>query len=205
MPDAKKRWLNILKELLSKNYSKIEFNIINSGVGGNSDREKMMRFDKDVIAYHPDFLLLEFGGNNTCFDNPERRVEIEESAELLKKIREKLPPHTRINVITFPVVLDEQHQVVNKHGAKEYFAKFGGLDVLVESYRELTREYARNNAFPLVDLSFEMRKSDNPCQYTLDDGVHLNAAGNQLLADMVFQALSEQINEMLIPRKERPQ
>jgi lysophospholipase L1-like esterase len=77
MPNKDKRWLNILDEQLNDRFSDISFRIINSGVGGNSDREKMLRFEKDVLAHNPDFLLLEFGGNNNDFHRPERLVSPE--------------------------------------------------------------------------------------------------------------------------------
>ena len=58
MPDKNKRWLNILKEKLSVNFKGHTFTVINSGMGGNSAREAMARFEKDVVAKDPDVVIL---------------------------------------------------------------------------------------------------------------------------------------------------
>ena len=49
----------------------IRFKVINAGVGGESDREKMRRFESDVLAKAPDILLVQFGGNNAGFISPD--------------------------------------------------------------------------------------------------------------------------------------
>ena len=52
-------WLNLLGQKLGS-----DFELFNAGVGGNSAREAMGRFEKDVLSHAPDVVLLEFGGNN---------------------------------------------------------------------------------------------------------------------------------------------
>lgn len=83
-PDENKRWLNILKHRLTNIFPKDEFCVINAGVGGNSDREKIARLEKDVLAHNPDFILLEFGGNNSDPNRPERRVSLGKPENVLK-------------------------------------------------------------------------------------------------------------------------
>ena len=52
-------WLNQLSKKLGSG-----FELVNAGVGGNSSREAMARYERDVLAHDPDIVLLEFGGNN---------------------------------------------------------------------------------------------------------------------------------------------
>lgn len=187
MPAVEDRWLRVLDHSLCGEFPGLRFKVINAGVGGESDREKMRRFGSAVLAHAPDILLLQFGGNNTSFDKPERRVGPDEARALLQQLRAQLPASTAVVVITFPPVIDGLHGVMKREGAKEFFAEWGGLDGSVERFRELSREFASQNGYALVDLSQEMRaRADLGC-YILNDGVHLTVAGNRLLAALVLE------------------
>ncbi|MFA5204522.1 MAG: SGNH/GDSL hydrolase family protein [Lentisphaeria bacterium] len=189
LPDPDERWLNLLKKDLEAAFPAAAFTVVNAGVGGNSAREAMARFDRDVLAHAPDWLLLEFGGNNDDPGRPERRVAPEEFQTLLEDCRRRLPPQTRIIVITFPPVIDGQHA----WGNSEFHRPFGGPDASTERYRQLTRQFAATHRLPLVDLSAELRRridaAGSPAEYIFPDGVHLTAAGNRVLAAMTLAAL----------------
>lgn len=203
MSDADKRWLNILARKLTETFPYIKFNVINSGVGGNSAREAMQRFDCDVLAHNPDFVLLEFGGNNSDFNNPERQVSLEEFSGYLMDFKRRLPPKTQVIVITFPPVMDDQTASRNHPKVKAG----GGSDALVNGYREVTRQFAAQNLLPLVDLDRELKKLMSAAaknHYTIDDGVHLTAAGNAVLAALVFDTLRLQIQLQCFGTKNRP-
>ncbi|MFA5204150.1 MAG: cellulase family glycosylhydrolase [Lentisphaeria bacterium] len=195
MPDINKRWLKILEKNLSTAFPQYSFNVINSGIGGNSAREAMARFDKDVLAYNPDYVLLQFGGNNNDPKNPSRRVPPDEFNSLLKKFKDSLPSKTRVIVITFPPVIKEKHIYWKTPEYRDYIeqsvATMGG-----EKFRELTRNFADENGFPLYDLGRELTnrgRIDGSDKYTLDDGVHLTAAGNQVLADGIFDLMKNML------------
>jgi lysophospholipase L1-like esterase len=193
MSDPENRWLRVLEQDLAIEFPNIDFSVINSGVGGNSDREKMARFTTDVLSHAPGYLLLQFGGNNSGFVNPAKHVELEESRAFLEEVSMNLPATTKIMVITFPRILDDLHQTMQKPGAMEHFSAFGGLDGFVEQYRVVTRKFARDHGYPLVDLSAAMRHGASPDIYTINDGVHLSVAGNRLLAELVFECLKHHI------------
>lgn len=192
MSEADKRWLNVLKRKLEDAFPDHEFNVINSGVGGNSDREKMLRFERDVLAHDPDFVLAEFGGNNTDPNRPERRVSLTEARESLEKLKAKLPEKTRIIVITFPPLIEHQHS----YYGHEFFETNGGMEKSLELYREISRDFAARHNLPLVDFAEELKakmNKDGDNVYVLTDGVHLTAAGNLELADLVFLKLNDEI------------
>ena len=74
-----------MEKLLSNACPTYTFNMINSGVGGNSDREKMSRYAHDVLDHAPDILLVQFGGNNSGYMTPERFVPVQETEFLVKR------------------------------------------------------------------------------------------------------------------------
>lgn len=190
MPEEHKRWLNVLNSRLTMAFPNHRFKVVNSGVGGNSAREAMARFERDVLAHHPDWVLLEFGGNNDDPVVPSRRVTEDEFRGHLKVFRNRLPAKTKVMVITFPSVVDERIS-----SGREWYQQFGGPNAALERFRVLTRTFAAEHGFPLVDLSEATRReiaSENGNRYILADGVHLTAAGNRLLAEMVFDVLRKE-------------
>jgi lysophospholipase L1-like esterase len=176
-PDEK--WCAILERRL--NAGGKACSIINAGVGGNTSREGLARFEKDVLANHPDLVLIEFGGNDATYE-PARRVELNEFTENLGKMVDGL---TRISarpvLLTFPPIIDDWHAC----GKIEFFKKWNGLDRCVEEYRQATREFARKRNLPLADIDLKFRKAFRTQEIgtlILKDGVHLTDEGNELVA-----------------------
>jgi len=194
MPDEKKRWLNILQERLSEYFKKYDFLVINSGIGGNSAREAMVRFEKDVVSSIPDFVILEFGGNNEDLAKPERIVRLEEFRMLLDKYKNGLPAKTKTIIVTFPPILDDLHAYGKNAAFKEHYQRTGGIDKSVEPYRKVTREFADKNSFLIYDFHKELLslgKLHGRMTYTMDDGIHLTQAGNVVLAEGIFKILKD--------------
>lgn len=171
-------WLVLLGKKLGPGYQ-----LFNAGVGGNSAREAMARYDRDVLARKPDLILLEFGGNNHDPNNLGRRVSDAELIAYLAEFKKDLPQGCRVVMITFPPIIDEIHSC-GKHPLFEH-----GLDQAMESQREIVRDFAAENGYPLLDLYKIIYPHRG--EMILPDGVHLNAAGNRQFAESVFDLLEK--------------
>ena len=172
-------WLTLLSKKLGRN-----FEFFNAGVGGNSAREAMARFEKDVLVHDPDVVLLEFGGNNhdPAPERKARRVSDQEFRSLLEKFKAGLPANCKVVMITFPPIIDEQHV---------YFKRVPGgkVDSELQSQRQIVRDFAKRNGYPLLDLY----KLIHPNRYKLilRDGVHLSPAGHTFFAGEVEKCLKK--------------
>lgn len=194
--EPENRWLNIVERELVARHPGTEFRVFNAGVGSECDREKMARFQSDVVDRRPDVVLLQFGGNNTGFANPQKRVKPNETEAYLEHIRAELPAETAIVAITFPRIVDERHSTTKLAGAQKFLAPWGGLDGSAERFRTVVRDFARRHGCPLADLSESMRRAPDSDKFTLPDGVHLTADGNRLLADLVLGCLADIVEKM---------
>ncbi len=58
-----------LRKLLDFYYPAQVFNVINSGIGGTTAAQAVERFDRDVLKFQPDLVLIMFGVND-CNDLP---------------------------------------------------------------------------------------------------------------------------------------
>lgn len=161
------------------------FTLINAGVGGNSAREAMARYEKDVLSHDPDLIMLEFGGNNHDLQVVERRVSDEEFREHLRVFKEKLPPHCKVLVMTFPPIINELHSYHKLAPEKD-------LDGDLESQRQIVRDFAAENGYPLLDLHKLMY--EDRYELLLPDGVHHNRAGHALMGEKLYEVLKEYLD-----------
>ncbi|MBQ7207795.1 MAG: SGNH/GDSL hydrolase family protein [Lentisphaeria bacterium] len=172
-------WDNLLRKALGPSHT-----LINAGVGGNSAREAAARWERDVLARKPDYILLELGGNNhdPRPGHEARRVGDEEFLEILRKLHASLPANFPAAALTFPPVIDERHQF-------SPLVPGGKVDEEAESQRRILRDFAAESGWDLLDLHkiFFPRRHE----LILPDGVHLNAAGNRLLKEKVWELLKK--------------
>ena len=192
-PEAK-RWPVLLQALLTHRFPNRRWQVLNAGVGGNTSREGLARIEPDVLAKRPDHVLVEFGGNDPTFDE-KRHVPLDEYERNLEAIKARVAsavPDCRLIMLVFPPVIDAWHV----HGRLEAYRKAGGLDVQVERYRQLTREFSARHHLPLADIDVALRRfvrRNEAGEVILPDGVHLTEAGNRVVAEAVLDCLSAEM------------
>lgn len=54
-----------LREMLAILYPKVQVNIINSGISGDSAPNGAKRLERDVLRYHPDLVIVSYGLNDS--------------------------------------------------------------------------------------------------------------------------------------------
>ena len=177
-------WLRLLQAKLGDRA--VTFN---AGVGGNSAREAMARFEKDVLSHDPDVVLIEFGGNNHDPNRPDRHVKDDEFRAHLETFRARLPIGCRVVAVTFPPIKDDWHA----YGHHVNFPN--GLDAAMEPQRAILRDFARENDWAVLDL-YELLKPMRD-EVLLKDGVHLNPKGQRVFAEAAEKTLEE--NGLLEP------
>ncbi len=188
--DPQDRWYNVFQRLLSRAHPDICFPIVNSAVGGESTREVLSRFDRDILPYNPDFCLFMVGGNNHDCQNPGRILAEGELSDLLGNLALRIPRKTRPVGVVFSPVVDAWHFATRHPAFREYLASFGGsLDASLAPEREIARAFYRRHDWPYLDLYALM--ADHPDQYVLPtDGVHMNPAGHALFARKMFELVN---------------
>ncbi len=186
------RWYNILHRKLSSHFPEVCFSIINAGIGGESTREMMRRFDREVVAHSPDFCLVKFEGNNCDLARPERLVGEAEKLQLMERFVSGLPAKTKVIAVLQGPVINEKHHSW-RHPAFAEANRHGGIGGLLATERDYSREFARKHGWPICDLHGMI--GDKAEQYLLEDGIHLNPRGTELFADTLFEILKELLQE----------
>jgi len=162
-----------------------QYEFIGAGISGNKVYDLYLRLDDDVLAKNPDVVVIFIGvndvwhkvsaGTGTDADKFERFYNA-----ILKKLKEK-----NISVILCtPAVIGEKIDDTNQQ------------DGDMNRYANIVRDIARKNNLPLVDL--RQKFLDYNKQYNHEnkeagiltkDRVHLNAKGNQLVAEEMWKAI----------------
>ncbi len=191
---ASDRWYNILQAKLSERFPEICFPVVNGSVGGESTRECMARFDRDVLAYNPDYCLFMVGGNNHDCERPERILAEGELEQLMDEFAERLPKKTTPIGVIINQCVNEWHCATKKPAFQEYLKQCGGLDEGLEIEREKFRKFIRKQSWRSLDL-YKLFESDPGKHVLHEDGIHLSKTGHRCFAEKMFELLEELIDE----------
>lgn len=184
---AADRWYELMRSSLCEMFPATCFAVYNGAVGGESTRELMAHFDRDLAGHTPDLCIAMFGWNNCRLDPPERGVSTAELKELLTEFLPHLPKNIRcVGVINQPLI-DEWHKYGSDPAYDGLRAEYGSINAWHDLEREAGREFFRSHGFPFVDLSAAM--ADEPKKYILRDGIHLTPEGHKLFAAEMVKVL----------------
>ena len=164
---------------------KASYEFIGAGIGGNKVYDLYLRMEEDVLAKNPDMVFIYVGvndvwhkatsGTGTDADKFEKFY-----AAVIKKLTEK---NIKV-VLCTPATIGEKTDFSNSQ------------DGDLNEYSKIIRGLAIKNNLPVVDLRklfFTYNLTNNTENKTkgilTTDGVHLNAKGNQLVADEMWKLI----------------
>jgi isoamyl acetate esterase len=162
-----------------------QYEFVGSGIGGNKVYDLYLRLDDDVLAKNPDIVVIYIGVNDVWHKasfgtgtDPDKFEKFYDA--ILKKLREK----NIAVILCTPAVIGERTDFSNQQ------------DGDMNKYSDIIRGIAKKNNLPLVDLRqkfLDYNKQHNPDNkesgILTRDRVHLNASGNQLVADEMWKLI----------------
>lgn len=176
-------YISLLQEMVNKNG--LKYDLIGAGIGGNKVYDLFLRFEDDVLKKNPDVVVIYVGVNDVWHKqssqtgtDPDKFVAF--YTAMIKKLQ---AANIRVIMCT-PAVIGERTDNSN--------AQDGDLN----RYSQMIRDLALKYNCDLVDLRkefIEYNLKNNPQNkesgILTTDRVHLNPAGNQLVADLMMKAL----------------
>lgn len=184
--------------------------VINAGVGGHSTRQGRNRFKTDVLDRKPALVIIQFGINDAAVDvwkepsATEPRVPLAEYRANLEFFIESLRAANAQVMLMTPNPTRWTDQLRQIYGKPPYRAKDpDGFNVLLQTYAEAVRQIARENKVDSIDIYAEYRALDSRAGQSMDalllDGMHPNATGHRLAADLLLARLPAMLKSA-IPR-----
>ncbi|MCC6415574.1 MAG: exo-alpha-sialidase [Opitutaceae bacterium] len=182
----------------------IDHTIANRGVPGNDTSHAIARFDCDVLALHPDLVVIQFGLNDAAVDvwrdppaSQPRVARADYVANLESMIRRLKERNIAIILMTpnrmywSPLLLERYDRPPYDGANPESFNQLH-----LDNYAAAVRALAVRENLPLIDINQTYLDSGNPAQFLLKRCMqHPNDAGHQLVADLLAPVMIEQLRQ----------
>jgi len=167
--------------------------VINAGVGGNTALQGLARFDTDVVPHSPELVFIGFGTNDQVIYDP--AVGSQVSPDAYRRTLEELIDRSealgaKVCLLT-PCVVDSD-AYYSRH-PKEWCEPYGGVQTMLESYRNIMREVAAEKRVHLLDIGALSSGCKDAMLGTPAhpdfDGVHPIDTGKALYAQWVCETV----------------
>lgn len=185
--------------LISAAVSGNEILVANEGVGGNNTRHALNRIYECVLAYKPQWVIVEFGSNDA--NNMHALVGIDEYEKNLNLIIEKIRKNGTENII-----LSNLHPIIEEYLRQRSpkIPKDEDLNLKIKQYNEAVKRVSEQQKVALLDLhkfiesnggAVETKESllRNLANGQGKDGVHFTARGYELMAGQIYAMMKDKV------------
>ena len=164
---------------------KENYEFIGAGIGGNKIYDLYLRMEDDVLAKSPDMVLIYVGVNDVWHKATSGTgTDADKFVKFYQAVIKKLKDKNIKVVLCTPAAIGEKTDFSNSQ------------DGDLNEYSKIIRGLAEKNNLPVVDLRkifLEYNLKNNPDNkekgILTTDRVHLNAKGNQLVADEMWKLI----------------
>ncbi|WP_148257711.1 GDSL-type esterase/lipase family protein [Leadbettera azotonutricia] len=161
---------------------KVNVQVVNSGISGNTTKETLDRIEKDVLAYNPDMVIVFLGTNDFFL----RDLPLEETQENLQKILDKINDGDRLIFL----VKFYSNQILERFMSwKEWSVR--RWQSTINKYDSMFEELAHKNNAVLISGVWE----GIDIEADMPDSVHPDTHGYWLIEENIFLAVKSYISE----------
>lgn len=167
-------YVRIIHDYLKVTYPTKQLDILNRGIGGNRVTDLANRWKEDVVALNPAIVSISIGINDVWrqIDRPEIEQIYPVQFEMIyANLLEQIKAETNAVIILMEPTLI-QEEIFSVGNAK--------LIPYVEIVNRLAKKY-QTIVVPTHEVFINFIKSNRKYKLTTD-GVHMNSAGNMLMA-----------------------
>ena len=164
-----------------------QYELIGSGISANKVYDLYLRMEDDVLSKNPDVVVLFVGVNDVWHKTLlGTGTDADKFEKFYYAILKRLKDRNIKTILCTPAVVGEKTDFSNP------------LDGDLNKYSNIIRDIAKKSDLPLIDLRkkyhdyLEKNNPGNKDRGILTyDGVHMNDAGNQFLADIMWDAIKD--------------
>ena len=168
-------YVRIIENMLAAWYPEVRVRVTNSGIGGNTSRDLLERFDRDVVSLKPDWVSICIGINDVWrqFDTPamtDHAVYPEEYRENLVKMIEAVKGKVKGIFILSPYYMEPNRR--------------DRMRKRMDEYTEICRALAEEYGCVFVDFQkiYEDYCKIRHSTFIAWDRIHPNQVGATLMA-----------------------
>jgi len=174
-----------INELASAEKVADNYDFVGAGIGGNKVYDLYLRLEDDVLSKNPDIVIIYVGVNDVWHKRSYGTgTDADKFEKFYTAIIKKLQERNIKMALCTPAVIGEKIDSSNE------------LDGDLNSYSNIIRSIAKSHNIPLIDLrqaflnyNLKNNKENKESGILTTDRVHLNDAGNQLVADEMWKVI----------------
>ena len=177
-------YISVFRRQIEASLADQNIEVIGAGISGNKVPDLQRRLQKDVLDRKPTCVVIYIGINDVWHSQKGKGTPKDAYESGLNDIIKKIHDAGSKVVLCTPTVIGEKVQQANP------------LDEMLEEYSAISRSVAEKNQVQLLDLRNIFKdhlRSHNPLDRSRNilttDGVHLNKAGNDFLAEQMLMGL----------------
>ncbi len=176
-------YITMMKEMYAKAGNTSE--LIGAGIGGNKVYDLFLRMEDDVLSKKPDLVVIYVGVNDVWHKaSYGTGTDADKFTKFYTALIKKMQSQGIKLILTTPAAIGEKTDHSNQQ------------DGDLNQYSKIIRDLAKEHKCGLVDLRKEFlayNLANNPENkekgILTTDRVHLNEAGNKLVAELMFREL----------------
>ncbi len=179
-------YIDLLNSMLSSKGFDKNYQLEGAGIGGNKVYDLYLRMEEDVLMKKPDIVVVYIGVNDVWHKQSSGTgTDADKFDKFYLAIIKKLKQANIKIAICTPAVIGERTDFSNQ------------LDGDLNKYSNAIRNIAKFENLPLIDLrsaflQFNISNNSNNKESGIltSDRVHLNDAGNKLVAEEMWKVIS---------------
>jgi lysophospholipase L1-like esterase len=179
-------YVRVMDTLLKAMKPDTDYDLIGAGIGGNKVYDLYLRMEADVLAKKPHIVVIYVGVNDVWHKQSSGTgTDPDKFVKFYQAMLDEFKAAGIRTMVCTPAVIGERTDFSNQ------------LDGDLNLYSNMIRELAKKNNLPLVDLRtafLEYNRKNNPQNLErgilTSDRVHLNPAGNRLVAEKIVEQLA---------------
>ena len=178
-----------LDSIIRQSYLPNEIELAGAGISGNKVYDLYLRMEEDVLAKHPDIVIIYVGINDVWHKaSSGTGTDADKFEKFYRAIIKKLQDKNIKVILCTPSVIGERNDNSNQQ------------DGDLNNYSNIIRRIAKDLALPVIDLRNAFAgylKVNNPANaekgILTSDRVHLNEKGNLLVANEMWTVLQQMV------------
>ena len=187
-----KGYITVFKNAMDAKHPDFALEYVNAGISGHKVTNLQARVQKDVLDKKPTIVFIYIGINDVWhFTHPNTKGQGTPKDQFEQGLKDLV---AKISAAGARVLLCTPSVIGEKTGGQN------PQDTMLDEYADISRKVAADTKTQLVDLRkafLEHLKANNPENkekgILTGDRVHLNEAGNKLVASEMLKALGEEL------------
>lgn len=178
-------YVRVIEDMIRNEDKSTQYELIGKGIGGNKVYDLFLRMEEDVLKLQPHIVVIYIGVNDIWHKSMMGTgTDYDKFGKFYQAMVDKMKAAGIQVILCTPAVIGERYDGTNPQDGE------------LNHYSNWIRRYAADHQLPLVDLRaafLEYSKANNPnnldSKILTYDRVHLNDAGNKLVAEQMWEKI----------------